>query len=75
MFTGKDQGEGQQDRQPNQDEEVDKMLGEATLSVVLVPMVGLQLTRYLQELQPHREERVQEIPGMWERGNPDTAGE
>lgn len=76
MFTGKDQGKGNKtDRPPNQDEEVDKMLGEVALSLVLFLVVGLQLTRYLQEIQPSREERIQDIPGVWERGIPDTPGE
>lgn len=50
------------DGPPNQGEEVDKLLGEVTLSVVLVLVEGLQLARHLQETQPSREERVQEIP-------------
>lgn len=61
--------------QVDQDEEMDKMLGEVTLSAVLILMVGVQLPRYLQQIQPSREERVQEIPGMWERSIPDTSGE
>lgn len=74
MFTGKDRGKGNKtDRPPNQDEEGDKMLGEVALSFFLV--VVLQLTRYMQEILPSREDRVQEIPGVWERGIPDTAGE
>lgn len=48
------------------------MLGEVILSVVLVLMVGLQLSRNPQEIRPSREERDQEIAGMGERGFPDT---
>ncbi|KAJ7402920.1 mitochondrial fission process protein 1 [Pitangus sulphuratus] len=67
------------DRPPNQEEKLDKIfykeLGEVLLSPVLALEGEFELIRYLLEIQPSREETVQEVPGVCGRDIPDTAGE